>query len=126
MRHAAGTFVGRSSELERLARLLEEGKRLITIWGVGGIGKSRLAHEFAALSSRRSWTVDVAEAAGAEGLTMALARALGVPVGSARANKDIVSQLGRSIASRGDALIVLDGFDHLVEAGSHALRHFLD
>ncbi len=126
MRHAAGTFVGRSSELERLARLLDEGKRLITIWGVGGIGKSRLAQEFALSSSRRSWTIDVSEAAGAEGLTMALARSLGVPVGSARASKDIISQLGRSIASRGDALIVLDGFDHLVEAGSQALRHFLD
>jgi len=126
VRHAASTFIGRSSELERLSRLLDDAQRLVTVWGVGGIGKSRFAQEFARVSSRRSWTVDLSEAAGAEGFMQAVARALEVPVGSARASNDIINQLGRSIASRGDVLLVLDGFDHLVEAGAQALQHWLE
>ncbi|MGW7419460.1 hypothetical protein ACWGJB_05255, partial [Streptomyces sp. NPDC054813] len=35
-------FVGRSAELGELARALESG-RLVTVTGVGGVGKSRLA-----------------------------------------------------------------------------------
>jgi len=48
----APTFVGRSAELETLARLLEESvsgrePRLVTVVGSAGLGKSRLAAEFA-------------------------------------------------------------------------------
>ena len=39
------TFVGRERELDELRSLLREGKRLVTLVGIGGIGKTRLALE---------------------------------------------------------------------------------
>jgi predicted ATPase len=39
------TFVGRSSEVERVTSLLAEGVRLLTLTGPGGVGKTRLALE---------------------------------------------------------------------------------
>ncbi|HJY58315.1 MAG TPA: LuxR family transcriptional regulator, partial [Streptosporangiaceae bacterium] len=37
------TFVGRERELDELRSLFREGKRLVTLVGIGGIGKTRLA-----------------------------------------------------------------------------------
>ena len=42
---AAASFVGRTRELEDLARALDEGARVLSILGPGGIGKTRLAAE---------------------------------------------------------------------------------
>jgi predicted ATPase len=39
------TFVGRQRELDELRSLFREGKRLVTLVGMGGIGKTRLALE---------------------------------------------------------------------------------
>ncbi len=39
------TFVGRERELAELRSLLKDGKRLLTLVGIGGIGKTRLALE---------------------------------------------------------------------------------
>jgi hypothetical protein len=41
-------FVGRERELDELRSLFREGKRLVTLVGAGGIGKSRLALELGA------------------------------------------------------------------------------
>ena len=41
----AEAFVGRQAELAELAELLEQGERVITLIGPGGVGKSRLAVE---------------------------------------------------------------------------------
>lgn len=46
-------FVGRNSELEELASRLEQGHRLITICGAGGLGKTRLAIELMRRSAQR-------------------------------------------------------------------------
>ena len=39
------TFVGRDQELDEIRSLFREGKRLVTLVGIGGIGKTRLALE---------------------------------------------------------------------------------
>jgi predicted ATPase len=46
-------FVGRASELRVIAELLDEGTRLITVVGPGGVGKTRLALEAARQSLPR-------------------------------------------------------------------------
>ncbi len=47
------TFVGRTQELEALAREVERGARVITLFGPAGVGKTRLARRFAASGIRR-------------------------------------------------------------------------
>jgi predicted ATPase len=41
----SGRFYGRESELDLLRQLLQEGERIVSIVGLGGVGKSRLALE---------------------------------------------------------------------------------
>jgi hypothetical protein len=50
-------FVGRERELDELRSLFREGKRLVTLVGVGGIGKSRLALELGADATDLGWTI---------------------------------------------------------------------
>jgi tetratricopeptide (TPR) repeat protein len=52
--------VGRTRELAALEALLEAGRNgtsVVIVSGEGGVGKSRLAAEFASRASRRGWTV---------------------------------------------------------------------
>jgi predicted ATPase/DNA-binding CsgD family transcriptional regulator len=49
------TFVGRGRELDELRALFREGKRLITLVGIGGIGKTRLALELGFSTGDLGW-----------------------------------------------------------------------
>jgi predicted ATPase/DNA-binding NarL/FixJ family response regulator len=49
------TFVGRERELDELRSLFREGKRLVTLVGIGGIGKTRLALELGFSASDLGW-----------------------------------------------------------------------
>ena len=94
----SGGFVGRDDELAQLEEWLEDGERLVTITGLGGIGKSRLAHE---LSQRREGAVmvDASAVQSAEGLSDAVADALGL------ANSDHVAS---AMAERGELVLIVD------------------
>jgi predicted ATPase/DNA-binding CsgD family transcriptional regulator len=48
-------FVGRERELDELRSLFREGKRLVTLVGIGGIGKTRLALELGFSASDLGW-----------------------------------------------------------------------
>src|SRR5689334_4401863 len=50
------SFIGRSRELDELRSLFRAGKRLVTLVGIGGIGKTRLALELSASASDLGWT----------------------------------------------------------------------
>ena len=49
------SFVGRERELDELRSLFREGKRLITLVGIGGIGKTRLAMELGSSAGDLGW-----------------------------------------------------------------------
>src|SRR5271168_5364446 len=49
-------FVGRERDLSELRSLLREGKRLVTLTGIGGIGKTRLALELGFRATEFGWT----------------------------------------------------------------------
>jgi hypothetical protein len=49
------TFVGRERELDELRSLFGEGKRLVTLVGIGGIGKTRLALELGFSAGDLGW-----------------------------------------------------------------------
>ena len=115
---AATSFVGRLEELAELDRLFADPTcRLITLHGLGGAGKTRLAHAFATQVGPRF----------AQGVSW-------VALETANSSDDlpasIADRLGRDIPRRGDRvaavaamlarqqrLLVLDNFETLIGAG---------
>ena len=85
--------------LEELARRFDGGARLVTLPGIGGTGKTRLAH---ALRAGRwlgefpggAWFCDLSQARSLDGIVAAVGQALDVPLGK----EDRSSQLGSAIA----------------------------
>ncbi|MFN2471307.1 MAG: BTAD domain-containing putative transcriptional regulator [Gaiellaceae bacterium] len=109
------SFVGRKSELAQVGRLLGE-ERLVTLTGVGGAGKTRLALEVA-----RSFLPDVADAVCFVDLS-ALADPALVPRQVASAlqvgeQSDVdVAELIVGRLRDADLLLVLDNCEHLRES----------
>ncbi|MBM2821480.1 MAG: Adenylate/guanylate cyclase protein [Thermoleophilia bacterium] len=105
---AASALVGRERELAELLALLSNGTRLLTVTGTGGTGKTRLALQVAAelvgtLRDGVFW-VPLAGLSDPELLPSEIARAIG-------ARDDLAGFL------RGkELLILLDNFEHLVDA----------
>jgi predicted ATPase/DNA-binding SARP family transcriptional activator len=112
---ALNSFVGRSAELAQISALLED-HRLVTLTGVGGIGKTRLAIETAALARSRYadgvWLIELAPVTDGRAVAFALAAALGIS--ERKVDESIESALcGRLAGWR--TLLVIDNCEHLVE-----------
>ena len=107
------TLFGRADDLDQLARRLQE-HRLITIVGVGGIGKTRAALALGAQQASRFaqgvWWVDLGAVVAAADVGLAVAAAARVQL----APGDIASALALALTSR-HTLIVLDNCEHLVD-----------
>src|SRR5262245_45344818 len=120
-------FVGRDRELDRLDGLVATGVSLITITGTAGVGKTRLAVEFARPPRRLLAHASLSAARSVDDLCERVAEALGVQLATVRA-ADAVQQIGCALAARAPKrdrtgpIVVLDSFDRLVEAGAEALR----
>jgi predicted ATPase len=119
-------FVGRREPLLALARHFDEGARLVSLLGIGGSGKTRLATRFgwAWMGDFPGgvWFCDLAPARSLEGLCSAVAQGLQVPLGQ----EDPVVQLGQAIAGRGRCLVILDNFEHLARLAEATLGRWLD
>ncbi|WP_420312272.1 ATP-binding protein [Streptomyces sp. YS-B37] len=115
-------FVGRSAELTELARALDA-SRLVTVTGPGGVGKSRLAAHAAARSAPRDgvWRVELAPVRDPELVDFAVVEALGLTDHTARLPREAL--LGH-LADR-QLLLVLDGFEHLVEVCAELVAELL-
>jgi predicted ATPase/DNA-binding SARP family transcriptional activator len=111
------TFVGRVDELAELDRLMgNPACRLLTLQGLGGAGKSRLAqvvaHQHAEQHDVRVRWVALHAVGSADELLHAIARACGVDLA---VRPDPAEALAAALASQ-RALLVLDNFEQLVEA----------
>lgn len=110
-------FLGRQKELAALVTQFQEpGCRLLTLLGMGGVGKSRLAVEAARLLAPTFRDglafVPLSEAQNAQDLLLALAQALFLFIPP---NQDVKTYLMHTLRDR-QMLLLLDNFEHLLPA----------
>ena len=119
-------FIGRHGELADLAARFASGARLVSILGIGGSGKTRLATRFAWASlgdfPGGVWFCDLAAARSVDGIERAVADALDVPLGK----DDPLAQLGAAIAGHGACLVILDNFEQVSRHSFETLGRWLD
>jgi predicted ATPase/DNA-binding CsgD family transcriptional regulator len=109
------SFVGREREIPEVIRLLGT-NRLLTLTGVAGVGKTRLALRIAseelAAYPDGVWLVELAPVSDPGLVTQVVATALGIREQAPRALLATMADVLRSRA----ALLLLDNCEHLVEA----------
>jgi predicted ATPase/class 3 adenylate cyclase len=117
------SFVGRENEMSVLADLLAT-QRLVTITGVGGCGKTRLALEVAARRLDRFADgvcfVDLAAQTEPALVTATIVAALHMPAGPG----DAPSRLVEFLKDR-QCLFVFDNCEHLLDASAATAHHLL-
>jgi predicted ATPase/class 3 adenylate cyclase len=110
-------FIGRDQELVKLAKLIER-SRVVTLTGVGGVGKTRLALQAAASLMPRFgdgvWFVDLGPVDDGDLVAAAVATAMRLPDRRQGSAEDAI------VASARDAraLIILDNCEHVIEAAA--------
>jgi predicted ATPase/class 3 adenylate cyclase len=118
-------LIGRSRELARLAGALDE-HRLVTLTGVGGVGKTRLALQLAADLVHQfpdgAWLVALAAVRDPALVPSTLAATLGV---IERPGRPVMESVCEAIGSR-ELLLVLDNCEHLLDAAARAVDALLD
>lgn len=110
------TFIGRDPERTELATLLED-HRLVTLTGVGGSGKTRLAIELARERLQAYpdgvWMVDLAPLSDPSFVPSAVAVAIGLRAEVGTVHDAIVDALRHR-----QTLVVLDNCEHIVEGAA--------
>ena len=111
------SFIGRDEDIDAVAALLEA-NRLVTITGPGGIGKTSLATEAARASADRAqdgaWFVALADVADPATLRSVIARTIGLFDGPGRPASEALAHYLKDRR----VLLVLDNFEHLLDAAS--------
>lgn len=113
------SFVGRERELEEVARMLAS-SRLVTLMGVGGCGKTRLATHAAAAeletSSDGVFFCDLSRLSDEDALLPAVARTLELDSGTEGLGAMPPAEAVRRYLARRRVLLILDNCEHLVDA----------
>jgi non-specific serine/threonine protein kinase len=117
-------FIGRKSEVDACASLLGT-SRLLTLTGIGGAGKTRLALRLARECLHRFpdgvWLVDLSVVSDPDRVGLTAATALGVPEAGGRSIEEVLAE---HLGSR-CALLVLDNCEHVRNACTALARALL-
>ena len=117
-------FIGRTEELAQLRGLLA-GNRLVTLFGTGGIGKSRLSVQLAAELiddyPDGVWFVELAPLVDGQRVPLAVASVLGVKESPGQALDDTLAAFVRDRR----LLVVLDNCEHVLAASAALAKRLL-
>jgi predicted ATPase len=117
-------FIGRESQVVQVAGLVRE-HRLVTLTGVGGAGKTRLALEVAAWVVEDFpdgvWLVDLAAIGDPAALPDVVATTLGITV---RADLSVIESITDALIGR-RLLLVLDNCEHVLVAAADLIEDVL-
>jgi predicted ATPase/DNA-binding SARP family transcriptional activator/class 3 adenylate cyclase len=117
------TFIGRERELEELDRLLSE-TGLLTVTGLGGVGKTRLALAAAAQAAPRVERVCFVDLSGVRDpalVPLTVAEALGIPESPHRPLIEVITDHLRST----EPLLVLDNCEHMSGSSAELVERLL-
>jgi predicted ATPase len=118
------SFVGRETAVKELAEQMQA-HRLVTLTGVGGVGKTRLAVQVAAgvISEFPDgvWLVELAPVGEPDALADAVATVVGV---TPQAGLSMTASLVHALSGR-RLLLVLDNCEHLLDAAADLVRELL-
>ena len=118
------SFIGRENEVAELCQLLRSGARCVTLIGPGGVGKTRLALQVAAILARPPnanarqrypdgiWLTELAPIGDPDRVVWIVASAVGLQEG---AGKRTLDRLGEYLRER-RLLLVLDNCEHVIDA----------
>ncbi|QYC43707.1 Putative HTH-type transcriptional regulator [Nonomuraea coxensis DSM 45129] len=119
------TFVGRTRLLANLRRHLSE-SRLVTVTGIGGVGKSRtvlrLAHQVRAQYPDGVWFADLARLQDAGMVKHTISSALRIADQSSRAESESLSEW---VGER-DMLLIIDTCEHVVQGCAELVHELLE
>ncbi len=111
------SFIGRKDQLDEITELIGE-HRLLTLTGVGGSGKTRLALQAAGSVidgfSDGVWLIELAPIADPAFVPRAVVEGLGVSV---RESSTVLESL-ESFLARRELLLILDNCEHVLEAAA--------
>lgn len=118
------TFVGRGTLLTEVADLVRAND-LVTLVGVGGVGKTRLALEVAAEMASEFpdgvWFVELAPVADPSSVPAAISTTLGV---TPKGDVDLIDVVAEALAGR-KLLLIVDNCEHVATAAAEAIETIL-
>jgi predicted ATPase/DNA-binding SARP family transcriptional activator len=118
------SFIGRDTDLLGVADLLDTA-RLVTLWGAGGVGKTRLALEVAAAVTDRYrdgvHVCDLTALTAGSDVARAIASSVGV---HERSGRRLEAQLVDWLGGR-RLLLILDNCEHVLDATASIAQHLL-
>ena len=126
LRMPATSFVGRERELEEVATALRS-HRLVTLTGVGGVGKTRLALQVAARAAVNGfadgvWVIELAPVGDANAVPEAAAAALGI---NRQPGLSVADSVATALEGR-SRLLILDNCEHVLDAAADLVEAILE
>jgi predicted ATPase/DNA-binding SARP family transcriptional activator len=119
-------FFGRERERALLEKLLASDARLVTLMGLAGSGKTRLALEVAhrLVEGWRGavWFVPLADLSEAGRIPDAIRQAMLL---SPSTGEELLEQVARALSAQ-PSLLLLDNFEHLLPVGARLIRTLLE
>ena len=118
------SFIGREDVVAELAEAVRA-SRLVTLSGVGGVGKTRLALEVGAEVAGELpdgvWMIDLAAIGDASSVPSAIATVLGI---TPQGDTPLIDTVAEALGGR-EALLVMDNCEHVLTAAASAVETIL-